>query len=373
MNHHSLLSDHGLSGYGPIFNLNNDILNLIFGMLSKDTARKASQTCKFFHDLIIPILYHTIDFALEPLRDLFYGNPYHWPSNFKDTLVRQLYFARQISCRPEYASFVRTFSCTVDIEDDGTLGLIIGERWSTNLVYSMFDKLEKVTRIHINAGGRRLKAKFDHKSLFPSAQYIHLDGPMHHAFLTSILHGRGKSPLQTLILQNVFEPWMDNWTEREPSRQTSAGPTRGLLIPSLEERCHNLRHLCLLKQGHQQPPDILSRGHFAFDLEVYDHWAAFIRSVKPSTLVIGHLGAIIRPNDANRPIRRLQRPETAPMDEKFQQGLLLLLKEGWFGLERLTVQGVKRNVLGELDLLERVEVEIDETLPQCWDSYTGRY
>ena len=368
----SFQGDSGLPCRGLLGFLNNDVLNLIFKMLTKDAARKASQTCKHFHDLIIPLLYHTVDLSLDPLIDLYHVNPYHWPPNVKDVLVRQLRFARQVTCKPEYASFVRSFSCTINMEDDGHLGLIAGELWSNPLIFSIFDKLDKATNIKINAGGRRLKTEPQLDSLFPSAQHIRLEGPMQYAFLTSILNGRDKALLQSLALQNVFEPWEDSWNEREHSGQALIGPIRGLLTTSLQERCQNLQHLCLQKQGQTHPNDHFSKHHHAFDLEVYDLWAAFIRSVRPRTLVIGHLGALHRPYQPNGPIYVPPRPEMSPMDENFQQRLLPLLKEGWVNLQRLVVRGVRRSVLGELELLEGVDVELDETVASCWESYMWR-
>lgn len=59
---------------------------------------------------------------------------------------------------------------------------------------------------------------------------------------------------------------------------------------------------------------------------------------------------------------QLHWPEIAPMDKKFQKPLLPLLREGWPGLQGIETRGVSRKVLGDLEDMEGVRIEVDKGL-----------
>ncbi len=144
-----------------------------------------------------------------------------------------------------------------------------------------------------------------------------------------------------------------------------------LLTPSLQRRCQHIRYICLRKQG-QQHPDQKLPGTLSHDNEIYDEWVAFIRIVQPHILVIAHGGDIHPPWSGVKtwswvhPPLQLQWPEIAPMDEKFRETLLPLLREGWPGLERIATRG--GNVLEDLEDMECVIVDVDERVESCWNA-----
>ncbi len=68
----------------------------------------------------------------------------------------------------------------------------------------------------------------------------------------------------------------------------------------------------------------------------------------------------VQPPSCVLPPMQLQWPDIAPMDKKFQRTLLPLLRAGWPGLERIETRGVSRKVLGDLEDMEGVRIEVDE-------------
>ena len=67
----------------------------------------------------------------------------------------------------------------------------------------------------------------------------------------------------------------------------------------------------------------------------------------------------------------MQLPDVAPMDKRFRDIVLPVLKDGWPGLKMVEVRGVEINVLTELQNLEGVEVVVDEEVEPCYNGMVG--
>ena len=395
----------------PFIALNEDVWLMILANLPKQALRKISQTSKYFHALSIPLLFHTVDISVRPEIDIYSPSPRSWPSDLGDTLAKQWRFAKQLFLKPEYASYVRSFTWTTglpckrhpcDWTDD--------ERafWDPAMIYSLFLLLEKATVVDIDTGYRHPEQVPPTLSLFPSARHIRLGGKMHYALASAILHGSSKAPLTSLNLDNVIEGGLirspalqcsqgyrfaytlpdghgwgyndyslikEDWPEGSFPVQVIVGPMRRLLTPSLQHRCRQISFLRLRKQG-QQHPDQTLPSSLTFDDEVYSEWATFIRAVKPRILIFSHAGDICPPWSGVRlrscaPLPPVQWPEIAPMDVRFQETLLPILREGWPLLERLEIQGVSRKVLGNLEFMQGATVKISENVEPCWNATVG--
>lgn len=269
----------------------------------------------------------------------------------------------------------------------------------------MFALLDRAITIDIDTGNRYPDPRPPFASLFPFAQHIRLEGKMHYALVSAILHGPDKAPLYSLTLDNVLEEGLlrattafrfshtisngGGWAHNDPSDITEDGPEDSLpmqvapgcmqrlltLTPSLERRCQHIRLLYLRKRGQQNQRQSLS-GAVTHHDDFYQEWAAFIRVVQPLIPVIAHARNIhppwsrVKMRSCDALLVQLQSPEIAPMNEKFQT-LLPLLREGWPGLERIETRGMSRSELGDLEDIEGVTVKVDELVKPCGITTVG--
>jgi hypothetical protein len=267
--------------------------------------------------------------------------------------------------------------------------------WPAPKEYDMFALLNNATKIDIDTG-RDLhdtlrKLGLDrHPSLFPAARQIRLGGKMHYAFASAVLHGPGKAQLFSLDLNNVQEgghlasgknyylhsneTLREDWPENSAPREVGPGCMRRLLNAAfVQSRCSHLRHLSLRKQGKQHPQQPYPGDDTTHDNEVYEEWAAFIRSVRPATLFLAHGGHTDGPYNGHPkrgvgPGLKLSDGQIAPMNEHFRRFLLPVLKQGWHSLTRLQIEGVSRQALEDLEYeLDGVEVLINERVKWCWN------
>ncbi len=182
---------------------------MVLELLPKPALKKTSQASHYMHTLSIPILFRFIDISVKPTIDIYNpGCPRSWLTNIYDTFVNQWRFAQQLLRKPGYASYVRSFTWTMDIEKlQRPFGWIDDRRvvWEPKMDSLMFALLEKATAIDIDTGNRHPDPLSPLQPLFPSAQHIRLGGKMHHALASAILHGPDKAPLHSLTLNNVLE------------------------------------------------------------------------------------------------------------------------------------------------------------------------
>lgn len=395
--------------------LSNELCISIFGHLPKSALKIASQVSWRFHELCIPILYHTIDLSFhnyEPVPQMTTNSPgfSRWPTNMQSIQVTQDLFILQLLKKPQYARFVRDFTWTLGIQycapvaggcnrDTGLWPRLSKE------VYDMLALLDRATRIDIDGGpyhfnSLELLGLTTHPSLFQGARNIRIGGKMHYALASAILHGEGKAPLTSLEINNLQEggllstgenfslrvyrhgserreyvdlsTFVEDWPLDSVPRQVGPGIMRRLLNASLRGRCQHLRHLSLRKQGQQLPHQELP-SDLTHDDDVYREWVAFILEVRPASLLLAHCGYTFPPKSitTKSPQENLRLDGRAPMDKRFRAFVLPILKQGWRGLTRLEIKGVSKNGLEVLGNLDSVEAIIDENLPWIYNATVG--
>jgi hypothetical protein len=110
--------------------LSEDVMFLVFKALPKSSLRTVSQVSKAFHDLALPVLYHTVDFSAKPVIDIHGVVPRYWtPRRSINALqVRQWRFAQQIVRKPSYGTLVRSCAWTMGFENRMHLCFLINEQ-----------------------------------------------------------------------------------------------------------------------------------------------------------------------------------------------------------------------------------------------------
>lgn len=393
--------------------LSDELCLLIFRYLPASTLKKLSETSRRFYGLSIELMYHTIDLSIHHLEPVYIINEHHFvdrlAADFKDIVVKQHLFIKQMLRKPQYASLVRSFTWTTSI-GSGYLrepfpGEFRGENalWLAEKVYAVFSLLDRATSIDIDTGPDHVESLdliplSPRPSLFPNARHIQLGGKMHYALASAILHGSKKAPLSSLTLNNVQEGGLlasgenydmghrsrgavrrsaalstvdEDWPEGFLPKEVGPGNMRRLLNSSLESRCRHLQYLSLRKQG-QQCHGQTYPGPLTHEDAVYHEWAAFIQAIRPPTLVLAHGGHTDSPCNGRCILLGLNFHDrvTAPMDERFRDILMPVLQAGWDELTRMRVEGVSRSVLGGLSDLHS-QITFDEQVKWCWNGVVG--
>ena len=99
--------------------LSKDVVLRIFDLLPKSSLRTVAQVSKAFHDLALPVLYHTVNFSAKPVIDIHGVGPRFWrpQRSINDIQIRQWRFAQQIVRKPSYGALVRSFVWTIGFEN----------------------------------------------------------------------------------------------------------------------------------------------------------------------------------------------------------------------------------------------------------------
>ena len=379
---------------------------MVLEYLPKPALRRVSQLSRCLWDLAIPILFRTINLSINLALDTTqYKTNLPWRASLQTIVVKQWCFAQQLLSKPEYASYVRSFTWTMGLENMRRLPKWVKDKqaiWNPDTIYSIFALLDKVKTVNIDTGTGTPDFVPPLPPLFPAAEHICLGGNVHYNLASSILHGDDKAPLRSLTINNVFEggllcggeifrcwraisegngwpthkcphtmggfpPVLEDWPAYSLPAQFTEGCIERLLTSAFQRRCQRLAFLCLRKQGQQHPyqglPSTLSHDH-----DVYREWATLLHAVHPSALLIVHGGHILPPCRSSYLRRSFvipQSPEIASMDTEFEVTLLPTLKEGWSGLEKMEIRGVDRRVLGDLQDQDGVALEVDEIVEEC--------
>ena len=380
--------------------VSDELWILILENLSMPSLRKACRASKRFHDLGIPLLYRNVNLSLhdhEPYQ-LVHGNyspsktfRSHGPSDdeIRQTLQRQCRFVLQLSRKPEYGSYVRSFKWTLGLENGHRPSRVLlpfwvqGSRfqWAPERVYEAFHLLSRVHSIDIGGTSTRYHHFPDLGPLFPTARRIRLRGNMDYALAWDILQGEHKASITSLSLHEVH--LADYHASNVDTSSTITNMRRLFQIPSFRQRCRNIRSLflCKLGQQHAIQKDI---GVFLHDEEVYREWAKFISIVQPTNLVIVHSGLPHAPWNGRPPLPTClvnvgapqgppPWPLLFPMNELFRDIVLPTLVAPWPRLLNLEIRGVQRGVLqGLINSLSNFRLRIDEELSYCWHAQ-GQY
>lgn len=289
----------------------------------------------------------------------------------------------QLSRKPEYGLYVRSFKWTLGLETGHSPYHILlpswidGSRfrWAPELVYKTFHLLSHVHSIDIGGTSTRYHHFPDMGPLFPRARKIRLRGNMDYVLAWDILHGEHKAFITSLSLHDVH---LEDYLASDVDTPSGVTNMRRLFqIPSLHQRSQNIRSLFLCKLGQQHPVQ-KDTGVLLHDEEVYREWAKFISVVEPTNLVLAHSGLPHAPwNGRPRlptclvfvgaPQGPPPWPLVSPMNELFRDVVLPTLVKPWPRFSNLEIRGVQRGVLqGLTNSLPNCSLQVDEGLGSCW-------
>src|SRR4051812_20344575 len=100
-----------MDGPAAFGKLSNELCISIFEQLPHSALHHASQTCRRFHMLCIPILFHTIDLSIhnyEPRPKEYHPHLVErWPDNLREVIINQYLFINLLLRKQEYARLVR--------------------------------------------------------------------------------------------------------------------------------------------------------------------------------------------------------------------------------------------------------------------------
>jgi hypothetical protein len=401
----------------PWATFSEELWIIILASLPKSDLKRLCRVSKHLHALIIPILYQVIDLSIHHLEAMPSSDP-----RIARIHAQQFLFVSQVLLKPEFGSYVQSFTWTMSLYMRRQLPEWIKDKrvlWTVEDTYRMFSLLYKARHVDLDTGAKHVERVPVLPSLFPSATSIRLGGKMHFALATAILHGANKASLTSLSLNNVqeggllssganflnhmptrfnpngkvdFATFRENWPKDSLPVQVAPGSMRRLLTSSLQSRCRHLRYLFLCKQGQQhrtqgQPHPFQSGpSSLTYEDDVYYEWASFLWATHPNIVIFAH-GGVARPKPlllSNRyscnipllipppiPARYMQLSDLAPMDKRFRDIVLPVLKDGWPRLKKVEVRGVNIKVLTELKNLEGVEVVIDKEVRACYNGMVG--
>ena len=381
-----------------------DVWLIVFESLQKPALRRVSRSSRSMHALTIPSLYRIINMSINSAIGISnFRSVRSWPANLQNLLVQQWRFVQQILEKPEYASYVRSFTWTMGLENMRRLPPWVKDKeaiWKPETIYAMFALLDKATTVIVETGTWRPGTSPLLPPLFPAAQKISLGGIMHHDLASAILHGPDKAPLHSLTIKNVFEGGLlcggaihrfwraisegNAWPTQASSdrieyhsavrvdrpvyslpAQFTPDCIQQLLAPSFLHRCRHLAFLHLEKRDpHDLYQGLLSPIHH--DRDVFIEWAALLRAVRPKAVLIADDGYIFQ-TWGFAISRQRQCPATPPrcvalMSRDFRTVLLPALQNGWPGLERGELRGVSRSALGTVDELESIAIEVADAV-----------
>jgi hypothetical protein len=154
--------------------------------LPHDSLAKIARTCTHFHNITIPLIYHTIDLSSHNSgRQLGQIRPC-----LQDTLRTQQYlFTQQIFSKPEYGHYVTSLTWTThrNLYGDYKPG---GAKKTLSDTLDLFAMLKEVTYLDLGSH-RELEFRWHYQripALFPKAKQIVLNGDKAPHYSLSILH-----------------------------------------------------------------------------------------------------------------------------------------------------------------------------------------
>lgn len=333
--------------------LSNEILAAIFSHLSKGGQRDICLVSTRFCAVATPILYHSVDF-----RARHFGQDAERCGCTEEWHIvehRQVLWTGQIIQNPHLGLLVRSFSWTLlDWYNEG-------KTWRQNFkrgpfaIYDMLRLISAATRCCIEAGPSQTHRAVDPPQglcdLFPRARDISLQGDIHPVLALAILHGKGKSLLTNLTLENVIEPvFREHHTLKK------------IMTKELQLRCRGLKTLKVRKEGllMNHPPSLFDE----IDLDEYKDLAHIIQSLVPEFLIFAHgKQAIANSGHYNYYIVNYAlKVGDYPKDRRFHEVIVPVLLKGWPTLRAIDIRGVSKEITACLSCLH-----VPITTSEVWE------